>query len=183
MSEYDTLGREKDTLLILAASYDSLAAAEADYEAVKALYREVATSHDFDAAVIERDAEGKVRVVRKHEQPTRHGAAKGLGWGLAIGAACVLFPPIGLGAVAVGGGAGAVVGAVTGHVKGGLDNIDLRLLGEALNRGQAGLIAVYATNLAAQVAASVKAENRHVSKEMDANTGELAMQIKAAEGS
>ena len=70
---------ENDMLLVLAASYDSVSDAEVDYEAVKALYYEVEASHDFDAAVIDRDDEGKVRVVKKHEQPTRHGAAKGLG--------------------------------------------------------------------------------------------------------
>jgi len=121
---------EKDTLLVLAASYDRLADAEADYEAVKALYYSAAASHDFDAAVLDRDEQGKVRVVRKHEQPTRHGAAVGLGWGLAIGAVCAIFPPIGIvGGLAVGGGAGAVIGAVTGHVKGGLDDADLKANG------------------------------------------------------
>jgi len=175
---------EKDTLLVLAASYDNVADAEADYEAVKALYYSAAASHDFDAAVLDRDEEGKVRVVRKHEQPTRHGAAVGLGWGLAIGAVCAIFPPIGIvGGLAVGGGAGAVIGAVTGHVKGGLDNADLKQLGEVLNKGRAGLVAVYATNMADQIAASIKTQNKYVSKEIDANADELAKQIKAAEGS
>jgi uncharacterized membrane protein len=175
---------EKDTLLVLAASYNRLADAEADYEAVKALYYSAAASHDFDAAVLDRDADGKVRVVRKHEQPTRHGAAKGLGWGLAIGAACALFPAIGIvGGLAAGGSAGAVIGAVTGHVKGGLDNADLKQLGDVLNNGQAGLIAVYATNMADQIAASIKAQNKYVSREIDANADELAKQIKAAEAS
>ena len=77
---------EVDTLLVLGASYDDREAAEADYEAVKALYHEVEVTHAFDAAVLERDAEGKVHVVRKHEHPTRHGVANGLGWGLAIAA-------------------------------------------------------------------------------------------------
>ena len=175
---------EKDTLLVLAASYDNVADAEADYEAVKALYYSAAASHDFDAAVLDRDEQGKVRVVRKHEQPTRHGAAVGLGWGLAIGAVCAIFPPIGIvGGLAVGGGAGAVIGAVTGHVKGGLDNADLKQLGEVLNKGRAGLVAVYATNMADQIAASIKTQNKYVSKEIDANADELAKQIKAAEGS
>src|SRR5436190_23553822 len=102
---------DKDTVLVLAAAYDDVEDAEVDYEAIKALYYDVRTSHDFDAAVLDRDEDGKVRVVKKHEQPTRHGAAKGLGWGLAVGAACVLFPAIGLvGGLAVGGGAGAVIG-------------------------------------------------------------------------
>ena len=175
---------EKDTLLVLAASYDRLADAEADYEAVKALYYSAAASHDFDAAVLDRDEEGKVRVVRKHEQPTRHGAAVGLGWGLAIGAVCAIFPPIGIvGGLAVGGGAGAVIGAVTGHVKGGLYDADLKQLGDVLNKGQAGLVAVYAVNMADQIVASIKAQDRYVSKELEANADELAKQLKAAEGS
>ncbi len=77
--------QDKDTLYVIAAAYDDVYAAVADYEAVKALYREVKTSHDFDAAVIGKDEDGKVRIVKKHEQPTRHGAAVGLGWGLAVG--------------------------------------------------------------------------------------------------
>jgi uncharacterized membrane protein len=79
---------DNDTVLVLAAACDNVADAEADYEAVKALYYDVKTSHDFDAAVILRDEKGKVRVVKKHERPTRHGAAVGMGWGLAVGAAC-----------------------------------------------------------------------------------------------
>ena len=74
-----------DTLYVLAAAYDEPAAAVEDYEAVKALYYAVKTSHDFDAAVIAKDDAGKVSIVKKHEQPTRHGAAVGLGWGLAAG--------------------------------------------------------------------------------------------------
>ena len=79
--------QEKDTLYVIAAAYDDVDEAVADYEAVKALYREVRSSHDFDAAVIAKDEDGKVHIVKKHEQPTRHGAAVGLGWGLAAGVA------------------------------------------------------------------------------------------------
>ena len=85
--------------------------------------------------------------------------------------------------LAAGGSAGAVIGAVTGHVKGGLDDADLKQLGEVLGKGQAGLIAVYAVNMADQIVASIKAQNRYVSKEIEANADELAKQLKAAEGS
>src|SRR5664279_5212228 len=94
---------EEDTLYVVAASYENVDDAIADYEAIKQLYYAVKTSDDFDAAVIEKDDEGKVHIVKKHEQPTRHGAAVGLGWGLAAGVAAALFPPVGLlGALAVG---------------------------------------------------------------------------------
>jgi uncharacterized membrane protein len=166
---------EKDMLVVLGASYDSVAEAEADYEAVKALYREAGVGHDFDAAVIERDADGKVKVAKKHEQPTRHAA-----WtGLAIGALTAILPGIGLG---VGAAVGAGVGAVAGHMKGGMSDDDLKQLGEVLDKGQAGLIVLYATNMADQIAASIKAQNRYVSREIDASADELAKQLKAAEG-
>lgn len=171
-----------DALFVLAASYASVDDAVNDYEAVKGLYREVRTSDDFDAAVIAKDEQGKVEIVKKHEQPTRHGAARGLGWGLAAGAVVALFPPVGIvGALAVGGGAGAAIGAVSGHVSGGMPRDDLKQLGEVLDEGQAGLIVVYATNMADQVAANVKAANRMVSKQTDMAADQLAQEIKEAE--
>jgi uncharacterized membrane protein len=106
-----------------------------------------------------------------------------MGWGLAVGAACVLLPGIALVGLAGGAAAGATIGAVTGHVKGGMSNDDLRSLGEVLNNGQAGLIAVYATNMADQVAASIKAQNRQISQAIDADADELAKELKAAEAS
>jgi uncharacterized membrane protein len=171
-----------DTLFVAAASYNSVDAAVADYEAVKALYHEIKTSDDFDAAVIAKNDEGKVEIVKKHEQPTRHGAAHGLGWGLAAGAVAALFPAVGiLGALAVGGGSGAAIGAVSGHVAGGMRRDDLKELGDVLDDGQAGLIVVYATNMADQVAANIKAANRIVSKATDMAADELAREIKDAE--
>jgi uncharacterized membrane protein len=96
----------------------------------------------------------------------------------------VLLPGIALVGLAGGAAAaGATIGAVTGHVKGGMSNDDLRSLGEVLNNGQAGLIAVYATNMADQVAASIKAQNRQISQAIDADADELAKELKAAEAS
>jgi len=171
-----------DALFVLAASYADADEAVADYEAVKELYREIRTSDDFDAAVIAKGDDGKVEIVKKHEQPTRHGAVHGLGWGLAAGAVAALFPAVGIvGALTVGGGAGAAIGAVSGHVSGGMPRDDLKQLGEVLDEGEAGLIVVYATNMADQVAANIKAANRVVSKQTDMAADQLAKEIKEAE--
>jgi uncharacterized membrane protein len=171
-----------DALFLAAASYDDVDQAVNDYEAIKALYYEIKASDDFDAAVIAKDEKGKVKIVKKHEQPTRHGAAHGLGWGLAAGAVAALFPAIGiLGALAAGGSAGAAIGAVSGHVTGGMRRDDLKELGEVLDEGQAGLVVVYATNMADQIAANIKAANRIVAKATDMAADELAQEIKDAE--
>ena len=171
--------QEKDTLFVIAAAYDDVDDAVADYEAVKALYREIKSSHDFDASVIEKDEGGKVHIVKKHEQPTRHGAAVGLGWGLAAGVAAALFPPVAIG-IAGAGAAGAGIGAVAGHAAGGMSRGDLKDLGETLDAGQAGLIVVYETNLADQIAANIKAANRMVSRATDMAADKLAEDLKEA---
>ena len=173
---------EKDTLFVLAATYGSVDEAVSDYEAVKEVYALVKTSHDFDAAVVAKDADGDIRIVKKHEQPTRHGAAIGLGWGLAAGVVTALFPPVGiLGALAVGGGGGAAIGAVAGHAAGGIRRGDLKELGETLDAGTAGLIVVYEVNLADQVKANIKAANRIVSKATDMEADQLAADIQKAQ--
>jgi hypothetical protein len=70
----------------------------------------------YDAAVIERREDGKVKIVKKHETPTRVGGVLGGGVGLATGLVVALFP-----FAAVGGGllagttaGGAILGAVAG---------------------------------------------------------------------
>lgn len=173
---------DHDTLYVLAAAYDDVSDAVADYEAIKALYHEVKTSNEFDATVLAKDEAGKVEIVRKHEQPTRHGAAVGLGWGLAAGVVAALFPPVGiLGALAVGGGGGAAIGAVTGHVTGGLDRSSLTRLGDVLDAGSAGLLVVYETNLAEQVKANVKSAQRLLDTPTGMDTDALAADLKKAE--
>ena len=172
--------QENDTLYVIAAAYDDVDLAVTDYEAVKLLYRQVRTSHDFDAAVVAKDENGKVRIVKKHEQPTRHGTAVGLGWGLAVGVAAALFPPIGIG-IAASGSAGAAIGAVAGHASDGMSRSDLKDLGETLDAGQAGLIAVYETNLADQIVANIKAANRLVYAETDMAADQLAADLAQAD--
>jgi len=174
------MASEKDTLFVIAAAYDEVDAAVADYEAVTEIYHEVKTSNDFDAAVVDKDDDGKVKIVKKHEQPTRHGAAVGLGWGLAVGVTAALFPPVGIGLATAGAG-GAAIGAVAGHASGGMSRGDLKELGETLDAGQAGLIVVYETNLADQVAANIKAANRVISKATDMAADQLAEDMRRAE--
>jgi hypothetical protein len=66
-------------------------------------------------------------------------------------------------------------------MKGGMRDDDLKQLGKVLEEGRYGLIAVYATNMADQIAANIKAVNRYVSSEIDAGADELAAQLKEME--
>src|SRR5512132_2577141 len=62
-----------DTAVVFGASYDTEDDAVADYEAVKDLYVQSGLIDTYDAAVVTRHTDGKVKIVKKHEQPTRQG--------------------------------------------------------------------------------------------------------------
>ena len=106
-----------DTFMAYVGVYDSVGGADADYDLVKDLHTREGLIDAYDAAVVERRADGKVKITRKHETPTRVGGVLGAGVGLATGLVVVLFPfaAIGGGLLAVATGGGAVLGAVAGH--------------------------------------------------------------------
>ena len=92
-------------------------------------------------------------------------------WGLATGAVVALFPAVGIiGALAVGGGAGAALGAVTGHAHSAMNRDDLKTLGEVIDKGHAGLIVVYAPEMADQVGANSSRARRGRSRRARACT-------------
>jgi len=87
----------------------------------------------FDGAVVSKDDNGLVRIVRKHETPVRFGAWGGAVVGGVIGLA---FPPM----LLEMGAASAVVGAVVGHLWKGMSRSEIRELGDALESDTAALI-------------------------------------------
>src|SRR5690348_18257011 len=106
-----------DTFVAYVGVYDNPADADADYEAVKDLHTKAGLIDAYDAAVVERRADGKVKITKKHETPTRVGGVLGGGAGLATGLVVALFPfaAIGGGLLAITTGGGALLGAVAGH--------------------------------------------------------------------
>jgi uncharacterized membrane protein len=162
---------QPDTLFIAAASYASVDDAVSDYEAVKMLYYEVKASDEFDAAVITKDADGKVKIVKKHETPTRVGGVLGGGVGLATGLVVALFP-----FAAVGGGllagttaAGGILGAVAGHAAAGMSRHDLKELGEHLDAGTAGLVVVAVSDMGAKVERAMERAEKLEQRELKAD--------------
>ena len=128
-----------DTFTLIASQYALEEDALADYEAVRDVYIILDIIDTYDAAVITRGADGKVRIVEKVEEPTRQGAAAGLAMGLAVGALVALFPAVAIGAgLAIGGASGAVLGATAGHVAAGMSRSDLKDIGELLDTGTTG---------------------------------------------
>src|SRR6185503_7452229 len=135
-----------DTLIAFVGTYADVDDALADYDAVKVAHVELGLIDAYDAAVIEHREDGKVKIVKKHETPTRVGGVLGGGVGLATGLVVALFP-----FAAVGGGllAGATAGG--GHAAAGMSRHDLKDLGEHLDAGTAGLVVVAVSDMGAKV--------------------------------
>jgi hypothetical protein len=106
-----------DTFIVLAASYDTRGAAEADYYAVRDFYLTSGLLDTYDAAAITKDDAGKVGIVARNEQSTRQGAWRGLGIGLVGGVLVALFPAVGSGdRLLLGGPGGVGLGAPTSRI-------------------------------------------------------------------
>jgi uncharacterized membrane protein len=139
----------------------------------------------YDAAVIEHRADGKVRITKKHETPTRVGGVLGAGVGLATGVVLVLFPfaAIGGGLLAATTGGGAILGALAGHAAAGMSRKDLKELGEHLDSGQAGLVVVGVADMGARIEGEMKKAKKVEARELKADPASIEADAKApAEG-
>jgi uncharacterized membrane protein len=147
-----------DTLVVLAGVYPDLASAEADYDMVKELHEKEGLMDAYDAAVIHRREDGKVKIARKHETPTRMGGVLGGGAGLATGVVVALFPfaAVGGGLLAATTAGGALMGALAGHAAAGMSRDDLKELGESLDAGEAGLVVVGVMDMESRIEESMR---------------------------
>jgi uncharacterized membrane protein len=172
-----------DTFIAFVGVYNDVADAEADYQVVKDLHTKEGLIDAYDAAVIERRADGKVKIAKKHETPTRAGGVLGAGVGLATGLVVALFPfaAIGGGLLAVTTGGGAVLGAVAGHAAAGMSRHDLKELGEHLDAGQAGLVVVGVADMGSKIEKAMKKAQKVETKELKADTASIEADAKAAQ--
>jgi uncharacterized membrane protein len=172
-----------DTLIVYAGVYGNVADAEADYELVKELHTREGLIDAYDAAVIERRADGKTKIVKKHETPTRVGGVLGGGIGLATGVVVALFPfaAVGGGLLLATTGGGALLGALAGHAAAGMSRSDLKELGESLDEGEAGLVVVAVSDMGAKVEAEMKRAEKLEKKELKADNAEIERDATAAQ--
>jgi len=173
-----------DTFIAYVGVYDTARDADADYELVKDLHTRAGLIDSYDAAVIERRADGKVKITRKHETPTRVGGVLGAGVGLATGLVVALFPfaAIGGGLLAATTGGGAVLGAVAGHAAAGMSRHDLKELGEHLDAGQAGLVVVGVSDMGAKIERTMNKARKVEARQLKADTADIEADAKPAQG-
>src|SRR5258705_11876121 len=89
-----TVMSSMDTMVVLAGRYGSERAAKDDFDSVRNFYKVSGLVDTYDAAVIQRERDGNVKIIKKREEPTRHGALAGLGLGLAAGLFAAAFPAL-----------------------------------------------------------------------------------------
>ena len=173
-----------DTFAVYVWIYPDVESAEADYQLVKALHVEAEMFDAYDAAVVHRREDGKVKISKKHETPTRVGGVLGGGVGLATGLVVVLFPfaAIGGGLLAATTAGGAVLGAVAGHAAAGMSRDDLKELGQDLDEGQAGLVVVGVADMGARIERAMERADKVRTKEIRADQAEIEKDAKAAGG-
>ena len=173
-----------DTFIAYVGVYDTAEDADADYQLVKDLHTKAGLIDSYDAAVIERRADGKVKIIKKHETPTRVGGVLGAGVGLATGLVVVLFPfaAVGGGLLVATTGGGAVLGAVAGHAAAGMSRHDLKELGEHLDAGQAGLVVVAVSDMGAKIQREMKRARKVEARELKADTAGIEADAKSAQG-
>jgi len=169
-----------DKFVVIANQYDSEADALADFNDVRDLYDRIELSHTYDAAVLTRKANGKVGIVKREQGPARQEAARGLVGGLALGAALAVFPAITLaGGLVAGGTLGASAGAIAGHMVTGMSRSDLKELGELLDNGSSGLVAVVAPNVEEQVEAATKRARNQAKAQLQTDVDAMKKDLDA----
>jgi uncharacterized membrane protein len=173
-----------DTFHVIVGVYRDLESAEADYDLVRELHTNEGLMDAYDAAVIHRREDGKVEITKKHETPTRVGGVLGGGAGLATGLVIALFPfaAIGGGLLAATTAGGALLGALAGHAAAGMSRQDLKELGESLDAGDAGLIVIGVTDMAARIEQAMRRAERLEKKQLKADAEALERDAKEASG-
>ena len=170
-----------DTFFVFIGTYDEVDDAATDYEAVKRLHTEAGLIDAYDAAVVHRRDDAKVKILKHHESPTRAGGVLGAGLGLATGVVIALFPAaaIGTGLLAGTTAGGAVLGAIAGHVTAGLSRKDLKELGEHLDRGSAGLVVVGVSDMASKIEHEMAKADKVEARQLEADVTEIEKDARA----
>ena len=163
---------ESDTIIGYAGVYANVEDAKADFEMVKAAHREkwIGT---YDAALFEKNAEGKVKVLDTDATQRAAGAEIGVIAGVVLG---LIFPPGILVSAAVGAGVGAIVGNL---VKGFMSG-DVKKIADELAPGEAGIILVADATFDAGAEKLMKRAKKLAKQEVKADAKDIKKAIDEA---
>jgi uncharacterized membrane protein len=161
----------KKPVFVYIGVYNNPVLARGDLDIVYELHADKVIG-SYDAAVATKELDGSVRI-EKHEKATQHGAWTGIAVGAVVG---IIFPPAMIGAAAVGG----VAGGLIGHFWRGMSRKDVHELGEMLDAGQALLIVVGQDKLTPALDKAQLKADKHIEKQVDMDGEELDRQLADA---
>lgn len=159
---------ETATTFAIVAAYRDLDAASQDYAAIE----DLATAHEVhldDAALLVHRGDGHVEVVRHDARALSRGAEGGVIVGALVG---LMFPPALIGML-VGAAAAGVIGAAAANLWHGLSRPELAALGEAVEEGEAAIVAIGSEAFAGEVEQAVSNATRIVRQSVGVDRGTL----------
>jgi len=162
-----------DGVIVYLGIYGSVDDAKADFADFKEAYKEGFVGL-YDAGILEKSAEGKVKLT-KWEKPTQVGVAAGATVAVLVG---ILFPPAIVAEAVVGGAAGGLIG----HFWKGMSRKDVKELGEELDAGEAALIFIGESKVDEEVGKIFKHAEKQVAKELGMKTKDLDAALEEAAG-
>ncbi len=163
---------ESENIIGYAGVYENVEDAKEDFAVIKAAHREkwIGT---YDAALFEKTADGKVKVLDTDATQRATGAEVGVIAGVVLG---LIFPPSVLVSAAVGAGAGAIVGNL---VKGFMSG-DIKKVADGLEPGEAGVILVADATFDAGAEKLMKRAKKLAKQEVDAEAADVKKAIDEA---
>jgi uncharacterized membrane protein len=163
-----------NTVSVIIGAYASVEEANTDLDYILE-EREEQYASTFDAAIVAKDEDGKVRIDRRYETPISIGAWGGLVVGAFLG---LIYPPILLELGAVG----AATGAIVGHLWKGMSRGDVKELGESLDESSAALVVAVESSMADRARGHMGRATSITVKEVAARASDIDSAISGTAG-
>ncbi len=154
-----------DGLALWAARYAQESDARSDFAGIRELHHERVLG-EYDAALFRKSERGLVKIVSTEESPRAKAAWGGAVVGAVLG---LIFPPT---LLLTASGAG--VGAILGHLSGGIARDDIKEVGEMLDAGEWGIVLISEPTEQADVGRLMAKAQETICKTIETNSGELA---------
>jgi uncharacterized membrane protein len=161
-----------DGIIVFVGAYASVEDAEADFEGIKLLKAEKFLG-TYEAALFTKDEKGEVKILNTDATQRGWGAKVGLVTGAVVG---LIFPPSIIGMAAAGAG----VGAVAGNFMKGMKRDDIKMMGEMLDEGTAGIVMVGEATVEEGMDRLLKRAAKVAKKQVDADAEAIKKAIDEA---
>lgn len=162
-------------LIAFVATYDEVDDARQDFNEIRQAHGKGFIGN-YDAAIVWRNAKGKVQVDSVSDEASRKWVWAGLGVGALVG---LIFPPSIIASAAIG----ALGGAVIGRFRDGIPQKDLDDVGDALTGDNAAIVVIAeerVTEALSQLGATLDASKKQIEVTLSPTSALAADQLRDA---